>query len=98
MTMDRNGQLEYLPLVINGQQVSFSTDYLSTYALYGSGALFAQGDVVEGQVVITSYGRKDDSPDTGDTIHPKWILGVGLLMAGFAALLLQRKNRTALPG
>lgn len=98
VTMDRNGQLEYLPLVINGQQVSFSTDYLSTYALYGSGTLFAQGDVVEGQVVITSYGRKDDSPDTGDTIHPKWILGVGLLMAGFAALLLQRKNRTALPG
>lgn len=92
VTLDRNGQLEYLPLATNGQQMSFSTDYLSTYALYGSGTLFAQGDVVKGQVVITSYGRRDDSPDTGDYIHPKWILGIGLLMAGFAILLLQQKK------
>ncbi|MCM1118983.1 MAG: leucine-rich repeat domain-containing protein [bacterium] len=97
VTLDRNGQLEYLPLATDGKQISFSTDYLSIYALYGSGTLFAQGDVVEGQVVITSYGRRDASPDTGDFIHPKWILGMGLLMAGLAILLLQRRNRAALP-
>lgn len=98
VTLDRNGQLEYLPIATDGQQMHFSTDYLSVYGIYGSGALFAQGDVVDGQVVITGYGTKDDSPDTGDFIHPKWILGTGLLMTGLAILLLQRKNRTALPG
>lgn len=95
VTLDRNGQLEYLPIVTDGQQMQFSTDYLSVYGIYGSGTLFAQGDVVDGQVVITSYGRKDDSPDTGDFIHPKWILGTGLLALGLAILLLQRKRRTA---
>lgn len=98
VTLDRNGQLEYLPIATDGQQLQFSTDYLSVYGIYGSGTLFAQGNVVDGQVVITGYGRRDDSPDTGDFIHPKWILGTGLLMAGLAILLLQRKNRTALPG
>ena len=98
VTLDRNGQLEYLPITTDGQQMQFSTDYLSVYGIYGSGSLFAQGDVVDGQVVITSYGKRDDSPDTGDFIHPKWILGTGLLMAGIAILLLQRKNKTALPG
>lgn len=95
VTLDRNGQLEYLPIATDGQQMRFSTDYLSVYGIYGSGTLFAQGDVVNGQVVITSYGRKDASPDTGDFIHPKWILGTGLLALGLAILLLQRKRRTA---
>ena len=98
VTLDRNGQLEYLPIATDGQQLQFSTDYLSVYGIYGSGSLFAQGNVVDGQVIITSYGKRDDSPDTGDFIHPKWVLGTGLLMAGIAILLLQRKNKTALPG
>lgn len=95
VTLDRNGQLEYLPVTIADQQIHFSTDYLSVYGIYGSGTLFAQGNVVDGQVVITSYGTRDASPDTGDSIHPKWILGVGLLAAGMAILLLQRKKRAA---
>lgn len=96
VTLDRNGQLEYLPIATDGQQIQFSTDYLSVYGIYGSGgSLFAQGNVVDGQVVITSYGTKDNSPDTGDFIHPKWILGTGLLALGLAILLLQRKRRTA---
>ncbi len=95
VTLDRNGQLEFLPIDNDGQQIRFSTDYLSVYGIYGSGTLFAQGNVVDGQVVITGYGRKDDSPDTGDYIHPKWILGIGLLASGLAILLLQRKKRTA---
>lgn len=95
VTLDRNGQLEFLDIVNDGQKIQFSTDYLSVYGIYGSGALFAQGNVVDGQVVITGYGRRDDSPDTGDYIHPKWILGTGLLASGLAILLLQRKRRTA---
>lgn len=98
VTLDRNGQLEYLPVVTDGQQIQFSTDYLSVYGIYGSGALYAQGDVVDGQVVITGFGRKDDSPDTGDLIHPKWILGIGLLFAGAAILLFAHRNKAALPG
>lgn len=93
VTLDRNGQLEFLDFVNDGQQIQFSTDYLSVYGIYGSGSLFAQGKVVDGQVVITGYGRRDDSPDTGDYIHPKWILGTGLLASGLAVLLLQRKRR-----
>lgn len=95
VTLDRNGQLEFLDIVNDGQQIQFSTDYLSVYGIYGSGSLFAQGNVVDGQVVITGYGKRDDSPDTGDYIHPKWILGIGLLASGLAILLLQQKRRTA---
>lgn len=93
VTLDRNGQLEYLPAATDGQQIRFSTDYLSVYGIYGSGTFFAQGDVVDGQVVITGYGTRDTSPDTGDLIHPKWILGVGLMAAGLTILLLQRKKK-----
>lgn len=95
VTLDRNGQLEFLDMVNDGQQIQFSTDYLSVYGIYGSGAMFAQGNVVDGQVVITGYGKRDDSPDTGDFIHPKWVLGTGLLASGLAILLFQRKRRTA---
>lgn len=97
VTLDRNGQLEFLPVAVQREQIHFSTDYLSVYGIYGSGTLFAQGDVVDGQVVITGYGTRDTSPDTGDAVHPKWILGVGLLASGLAILLLQRKRRAALP-
>ncbi len=97
VTLDRNGQLEYLPVVTDGQRIQFSTDYLSVYGIYGSGTLYAQGDVVDGQVVITGFGRKDESPDTGDLIHPKWILGIGLLFAGAAILLYAHRNKAALP-
>lgn len=93
VTVDRNGQLEYLPATIEDQRICFSTDYLSEYGIYGSGTLFAQGNVVDGQVVITGYGTRDISPDTGDHIHPKWILGVGLLAAGLAVILLQSKKK-----
>lgn len=95
VTLDRNGQLEFLDMVNDGQQIQFSTDYLSVYGIYGSGAMFAQGNVVDGQVVITGYGKRDDSPDTGDFIHPKWVLGTGLMASGLAILLFQRKRRTA---
>lgn len=93
VTLDRNGQLEYLPVTIEGQQIRFSTDYLSVYGIYGYGTLFAQGNVVDGQVVITGYGTRDNSPDTGDPIHPKWILGTGLLAAGLAIILIQRRGK-----
>ena len=95
VTVDRNGQLEYLPVAADGEQIRFSTDYLSVYGIYGSGSLYAQGDVVDGRAVITDYGRRDASPDTGDPVHPKWILGTGLLALGLAMILLQRKKRTA---
>lgn len=95
VTVDRNGQLEYLPVATDGEQIRFSTDYLSVYGIYGSGSLYAQGDVVDGRAVITDYGRRDASPDTGDPVHPKWILGTGLLALGLAMILLQRKKRTA---
>ena len=95
VTLDRNGQLEYLPVATDGEQIRFSTDYLSVYGIYGSGSLYAQGDVVDGRAVITGYGRRDASPDTGDPVHPKWILGTGLLALGLAMILLQRKKRTA---
>lgn len=98
VTLDRNGQLEYLPVVTDGQQIQFFTDYLSVYGIYGSGGLYAQGDVVDGQVVITGFDRKDDSPDTGDPIHPKWLLGIGLLFAGAAIQLYAHRNKAALPG
>lgn len=97
ITLDCNGQLEYLSAITDGKQLQFTTDYLSVYGIYGSGTIYAQENVTDGQVIISAYGHKDDSPDTGDIIHPKWVLGIGLLFTGFSILLFASKKKPVLP-
>ncbi len=49
--------------------------------------------MTNGKAVITDLsGNKDDTPDTGDPIHPKWFLAIGLL-AGAVALFFYKGKR-----
>ena len=46
--------------------------------------------MTDGKATITSLsGNKDDTPDTGDPIHPKWFLALGLF-AGSVALFFYK--------
>lgn len=96
ITQDRNGQLETVPAAVtetdSGNILEFVTSHFSCFGFYGKGTLFAEGRVQDGQVVIGSYGKMDDSPDTGDAVHPKWFLGIGLLFAAFALILSKDKK------
>ena len=83
VTLDQNGQLERVNSTMiqteQGDFISIETNHFSPFALYGKGALYVEATVVDGEAIVTSLGRKDVSPDTGDFIHPKWFLGFGLM-------------------
>lgn len=96
LTIDRNGQLEKIDSEIvqtqQGNAIRFTTNHFSPYAFYGKGTMFAEAKVVDGEAVVMNYGRLDDSPDTGDAIHPKWFLGMGLLFLSIA-MIVSADNR-----
>ena len=95
---DTNGQLEDVPYqkdFIEGTPVvTFTVTHFSDFGFYtiGSSTLYAEGEVQNGNAVISSFSRKDESPDTGDLIHPKWFLAVGLLFAALAFFLHKGKR------
>lgn len=97
LALDRNGQLERISsemvLAQDSSAIQFTTNHFSQFAFYGKGTLYAEAQVTDGQANITSFSRKDDSPDTGDFIHPKWFLGIGLMAAAAALLLSSRKKQ-----
>lgn len=98
LTLDRNGQAEELPAARvqteEGSFVRFSAKHLSLFALLGKGELQSQAEVMDGEVIITEFaGRPDDSPDTGDAVHPKYYLGTGLLFAGAALVISGTRGR-----
>ena len=74
----------------------FLWKHFSPYAMYSykSNQFVAEAVVKDGEAIFTLGSAKlDDSPDTGDYIHPKWFL-----IAGFGAigtvLLLWRKRKS----
>lgn len=93
---DANGQLEDVTyhLDTSGETptVTFSTGHFSDFGFYslGGGTLYAESRVNGGQAVVSSYSVLDDSPDTGDEIHPKWFLAGGLLFAALALFFYRR--------
>lgn len=97
LTTDRNGQLESVPCELvseeQGYSISFGTYHLSPFCIYGKGTMYAEAAVKDGTAVVSGYGVKDDSPDTGDLLHPKWYLGFGLLFASAALLLSGSRNK-----
>lgn len=95
LSVDANGQLEDIPYwyeETEGERlVTFETSHFSDFGFYTSGtSLYAEGSVTQGKAVIGSYGIKDNSPNTGDLVHPKWFLAGGLLFASLAVFFYRR--------
>lgn len=79
LTTDRNGQLENVAYIREGDTVTFSVTHLSPFAF------------VKSTVLQTTSGRLDASPDTGDFWHPKYFLAAAL--ASMSVLLFLVKKR-----
>ena len=97
VVLDENGQLEKLSSSIekiDGKDyVRFSTNHLSTFAIYAMGE---NGNVqIEGGSVTTTVsGKKDYSPNTGDnSIHPKWFIATGITALAIAIIAYKPKKR-----
>lgn len=97
VTLDSDGQLEAVEyLIVNledGDYIQFTTNHFSPYGLYRYSNFGGQGVVSDGKAFINLSGKKDDTPDTGDiSIHPKWILAVGLFAAAVALFFYKGKK------
>lgn len=97
--LDSDGQLEEVPYTISeigGEMVAKVTiEHFSPYAMYAykSNQFVAEAVVKNGEAIFTLGSAKlDESPDTGDYIHPKWVLVGGFAAIG-VVLLLWRKKR-----
>ena len=82
VTLDEDGQLEAVNYEItesNGEnKIRFTTSHFSPYGIYEYDGFGGTGVVSNGKTIIRG-GIKDNTPDTGDPIHPKWFLALGLV-------------------
>lgn len=97
VTLDQDGQLEALNHRIaeleDGIYVQFTTSHFSPVGIYRYAAVNSQAAVTDGRAVFTSLsGNKDDTPDTGDLLHPKYFLALGILAAAVALFFYQGKS------
>lgn len=101
VTLDQDGQLEAVEYRVvslsDGDYLQFTTNHFSPFGIYNYEGLSGQAYVTNGQAVITSLsGNKDDTPDTGDPIHPKWFLTLGLLAGAIALFFYKGKPKKIL--
>ena len=74
--------------------IQFTAKHFSPYGIYQySSGIYGQGTVQNGSAYI-AMGSKDDTPDTGDGIHPKWFLASGLFAAAVAMFFFRGKRKT----
>lgn len=97
VVLDEDGQLEKLSASIiekDGKDyVKFSTNHLSTFAIYAMGE-DGTVQIENGEAVTTVSGKKDYSPNTGDhSIHPKWFVAVGLSALAIAFIAYKPKRK-----
>ena len=94
VTLDEDGQLEAVNYEItenNGEnKIRFTTSHFSPYGIYEYDGFGGTGVVSNGKAIIRG-GIKDNTPDTGDPIHPKWFLALGL--AALACVFLFYKGQ-----
>lgn len=96
---DEDGQLEEVPYQLveeNGRYAArMQISHFSPYAMYNysSGVVEAESKVSNGSAVFTSLeSKKDDSPNTGDAVHPKWFLAGGLFFSALAVFFYKGKR------
>ena len=97
VVMDEDGQLEKLSSSLESKDgkdyVKFSTDYLSTFAIYAIGEN-GTVQIENGAAVSAISGKKDYSPNTGDSsIHPKWFVATGITALAIAVMAYKPKKR-----
>lgn len=82
--IDENNQLEDLPYEITDSDgklyVSFAISHAGAYGLYSFNS------------TAVSLVKLDETPDTGDYIHPKWFLSLGLMALGLALIIIRKKT------
>lgn len=83
--LDEDNQLEDLPFKVetinDSLFVSFDITHTGVFGIYSFNS-----------TAVSKYDL-DDSPDTGDYIHPKWFLALGLFALGLVMLLLSDKSK-----
>lgn len=98
VTLDEDGQLEAVNYEItesNGEnKIRFTTSHFSPYGIYEYDSFGGTGVVSNGKAIIRG-GSRDNTPDTGDSIHPKWFLALGL--AALACVFLFYKGQGKKP-
>ena len=91
VTLDGDGQLEAVEFQIvnleDGSYIQFTTSHFSPFGIYKAGSNVGEGVVSNGTAFVNGIGNKDDTPDTGDFIHPKWVFAAGLFAASVALFL-----------
>ncbi len=82
--LDEYNQLEDLPYSVNNKNgvltAEFDINHTGYYGIYSFNS-----------TAVSKYNL-DESPDTGDPIHPKWFLSIGLCSLGLALLLIRGKE------
>lgn len=96
VTLDEDGQLEavnYQLLTLeDGEYIRFNTNHFSPFGIYSYTGISGQGMVKNGAALISLSGEKDNTPDTGDPIHPKWVFAMGLFAAAVALFFYKGKK------
>ncbi len=98
VTLDQDGQLEAVEhrteTLEDGDYIQFTTSHFSPFGIYRSTNINGQAVVTDGNAVITSLsGNKDDTPDTGDFLHPKWFLALGFFACAIALFFYKEKPK-----
>ena len=77
------------------EHIAWMACHFSPYGIYKNVGTNRQTVLSDGSVYISTAGNKDITPDTGDFVHPKWILAIGLFAAAIAMFFygLGKNNR-----
>ena len=98
VTLDEDGQLEAVNYEVtesNGEsKIRFTTSHFSPYGIYEYDGFGGTGVVSNGKVLIRG-GIRDNTPDTGDLIHPKWFLALGLTALACVFLFYKGQGKKA---
>lgn len=98
VTLDEDGQLEAVNYEVtesNGEsKIRFTTSHFSPYGIYEYDGFGGTGVVSNGMTIIRG-GIKDNTPDTGDLIHPKWFLALGLAALACVFLFFKGQGKKA---
>lgn len=97
---DEDGQLEevdYQYYTLDGKPyIEWSAKHFSPYGMYRYEG--SRPTVQSGGILTALSRQKDASPDTGDWLHPKWFLALGLFAAAMAVFLSDRKRTIKISG
>ena len=101
VTLDEDGQLEAVNYEVtesDGEsKIRFTTSHFSPYGIYEYDGFGGTGVVSNGKAIIRG-GIKDNTPDTGDLIHPKWFLALGLAALACAFLFYKGQGKKPVRG